>query len=296
MFGISLSLYDSFLAVVPQKKGFSTTLSGLGWSVGYIGGPLCLGIAYLMLGSRLPSVLQDYTVFFVTTAVFFLLCSLWPYKALPKDSLAGTPGTRAEKNPFARIRKTLDSWRELKHVFVFLVATYFIMDGVNTVVYFIALYAEIALGFSFGQIVVMILFVQIVGIFGTGIVCWIAEKIGEIKMLILCSLAWVAIITMIFFSRDYATFWWISALTGLVVGSTPAIARGFLGKIIPPERRAEIFGLNTFAGRIAVLVGPLLFGVFSTIIGMKTALLTLIPFFLIGAVLLFFVKTPNKNL
>ncbi|GAI81301.1 unnamed protein product, partial [marine sediment metagenome] len=97
---------------------------------------------------------------------------------------------------------------------------------------------------------------------------------------------WIVIIFLMFFFSSYRSFVYISALTGIVVGSTPAIARGFLGSIIPVEKRAELFGFNTFASRIATLIGPILFGITSSLWNMKIALFTVVPFFAVGVILL----------
>lgn len=287
-FGLSLSLYDSFITVVSQKKNLSTTLSGVGWAIGYIGGPLCLGIAWFLMGKKLPTELSDYRILFIVTGLYFFVCSLSPYFSLPKDetSQIAPKGLSA----FRTVRETLRSWRNMKHIFVFLLAMYFIMDGLTTVVYFVSLYTKVSLGFSIEQIVMLLLIVQGVGIFATAIVSQLAEKFGEIRVLILCSIIWIIIILLIFFKGDYNSFLYISALTGIVIGSTPAIARGLLGKIIPTEKRAEFFGFNTFASRIATLIGPLIYGIAASIWNMKVALFTVIPFFIIGAILLVYLQ------
>lgn len=285
-FGLSLSLYDSFIAVVPQEKKVSTTLSGIGWAIGYIGGPLCLLIAWFLMGRRLPVDLSDYSMLFLVTGLFFFAFSIWPYYSLPKDEITPGPSVNVSLSSFRTVWATLRSWRDLKHIFIFLLAMYFIMDGLTTIVYFVSLFAKVSLGFSIEQIVVLLLIVQVVGIFATAIICWLAQRFGEIKFLIFCSMIWIVIIFLMFFFSSYRSFVYISALTGIVVGSTPAIARGFLGSIIPVEKRAELFGFNTFASRIATLIGPILFGITSSLWNMKIALFTVVPFFAVGVILL----------
>jgi len=290
-FGLSLSLYDSFITVVPQEKNVSTTLSGIGWAIGYIGGPLCLLIAWFLMGGKLPADLSDYRTLFLVTGLFFFAFSIWPYLSLPKDTKDNTiPIMKAGLSAFQTVRDTLTSWRNMKQIFVFLLAMYFIMDGLTTMVYFVSLFAKVNLGFTIEQIVQLLLIVQIIGIPATVIMCWLAEKVGEIKLLILCSILWIVISILIFFSSDYVSFRIVAYLTGIVIGSTPAIARGFFGKIIPVEKRAEFFGFNTFAGRIATLVGPLIFGIVSSLWDMRIAILTVIPFFIIGAILLVYLN------
>lgn len=292
-FGLSLSLYDSFITVVPQKKNVSTTLSGVGWAIGYIGGPLCLLIAWFLMGRKLPVDLSDYWTLFLVTGLFFFVFSIWPYRSLPKDSQR--PTVNAGLSAFRTVWNTLHSWRDMKHIFVFLLAMYCIMDGLTTMVYFVSLFAKVNLGFTIEQIVGLLLIVQCIGIPATAMMGWLAEKFGEIKFLILCSILWVIISFLIFFSSDYASFRIVAYLTGIVIGSTPAIARGFLGKIIPVEKRAEFFGFNTLAGRMATLIGPLIFGFVSFLWNMRIAILTAIPFFTLGAILLIYLNMSFRR-
>lgn len=292
-FGLSLSLYDSFITVVPQQKNVSTTLSGIGWAIGYIGGPLCLLIAWFLMGRKLPVDLSDYRILFLVTGLFFFVFSIWPYRSLPKDSQR--PTVNAGLSAFRTVWNTLHSWRDMKRIFVFLLAMYCIMDGLTTMVYFVSLFAKINLGFTIEQIVGLLLIVQCIGIPATAMMGWLAEKFGEIKFLILCSILWIVISFLIFFSSDYASFRVVAYLTGIVIGSTPAIARGFFGKIIPVEKRAEFFGFNTLAGRMATLIGPLIFGFVSFFWNMRIAILTAIPFFTLGAILLIYLNVSFRR-
>jgi len=295
-FGLSLSLYDSFIAVVPQEKNVSTTLSGIGWAIGYIGGPLCLLIAWFLMGGKLPVDFLDYRTLFLVTGLFFFTFSIWPYLSLPKDTKNSmTAIMKTGLSAFRTVLDTLKSWRDMKHIFVFLLAMYFIMDGLTTMVYFVSLFAKVNLGFTIKQTVQLLLIVQIIGIPATTMMCWLAEKVGEIKLLILCSMLWIVISILIFFSSDYVSFRIVAYLTGIVIGSTPAIARGFFGKIIPVEKRAELFGFNTFAGRIATLIGPLIFGIVSYLWNMGIAILTAIPFFIVGAILLVYLNVNFRR-
>ena len=283
-FGVSLFLYDSFLVVIPRDKNISTTVSGVGWAIGYIGGPLCLFFIWVILGT-LPQSHTDYNLVFVLTALFFLFCIVWPLKVLPKDN--------SEKNELENLNfiKTVwltvsSSWHNKKEVFMFLAAMYFIMDGLITIVYFTALFAKKELGFDIGQIVTLLLIVQFIAVPFTILFCWLGEKKGELPILIICSFIWCIIVALMYFNNDYKQYFVISALTGIVIGSTPALSRGFLSKIIPVEKRAELFGFNSFAGRVATIIGPVLFGILSVKYNMRIALLSVLPFFCIGMLIL----------
>lgn len=284
-FAVAHSLYDSFVGVITPKSGSATVLSGLGWAVGYVGGPLCLGFAWLMLGGRLPVSFEDYELVFMVTAAFFLVASFWSFRALPTDR-KDLP--RDDGNSLRAAWTTIRNWREQPQIFTFLAAMYCLMDGLTTMVYFVSLFASEVLSFSIGQIVGLLVLVQVIGIFTTAGMALLADRVGEVRVLILMSFVWIAIAVLIFLAESFQSFVVVALLTGLVIGSTPAIGRGYLAKLIPAERRAELFGFNTLAGRIATLIGPLLFGIAAGIWDMRIAVLTSIPFFVMGAFILMY--------
>ena len=292
-FGLSRSLFDSFITVISPGKNVSTTLSGLSCSMGYIGGPLCLLIVWLMIGQKWPGNLSDYRLVFLTTGLFFLIFSLWTYVSLPRDEQGKSASFK--KHTFQMVWHTLHKWKTMKHIFIFLFAMYFIVSGTTTIIYFISLFAKTHLQFNIGQIVYLLLIVQGVGIFATVGICWLAEKYGELKFLIICTGLWILIIFLMFISHDYTSFLSIAALSGIVLGSTPAIARGFFGKIIPVDQRAEFYGFNTLVSRVAAIIGPLVFGFTSSLWDMRIALLTIIPFLLTAVVLLIYLSNKNEE-
>jgi UMF1 family MFS transporter len=284
-FGIALSLYDSFVVVVPSKKTSPTMLSGVGWSLGYVGGLACLGLAYLVAGRVLPSSEPSYVSYFLVAGIFFFVCAIPTYLTLPNDDGPSPGAVRQRVASFRKVWLTLKS-REHRHLLIFLLAMYFVMDGVTTIVYFTSLYAQDALGFNIGQVVWLLVIVQLVAIPATVGLAWLADRWGEVRTLVVSTCLWVTLLVMIYFATSYGFFMIISVLTGFAVGSSPAIARGYLAKKIPPDQRAEFFGFNTFVGRMAALLGPLAFGVVASAAGMRAAVWSILPFFLAGLILL----------
>ena len=141
----------------------------------------------------------------------------------------------------------------------------------------------------------LLLIVQFVAVPATVILCWLGEKKGEVKFIIFCTILWCLIVVLMFFYSSYQYYYFIAAATGLVIGSTPALGRGYLSKIIPKEKRAELFGFNAFASKIATIFGPVVFGFVSVRLNMRIALLTVIPFFVIGVILLLFLQNQIKK-
>lgn len=92
-------------------------------------------------------------------------------------------------------------------------------------------------------------------------------------------------------TKEY--FYIVALLTGFVIGSSQAIARSWLSKIIPKEKRCEFFGFNGFAGKISATTGPIVFGAVSSFSGnQRLAVLTIVPFLIISFLL--FLKTKEK--
>lgn len=285
-FGLALFLYDSQLIDARPTRENITFLSGIGWAIGYIGGPLCVLIIYFVLKQSVPETLEEYRLAFLIVAVFFALIAIPSVFLMSPEVNSGANATN-EKEKLLWLFRT---FKHNKHIITFLAAIYLVSDGLITVVYFISIYSKEELGLSLSEIVFFLTVVQLVGIFATIFFSYLAQKVGEIRILILCALIWCMIVVLLYSTKNPDTFYLIALLTGLVVGSTPAIARGYLARITPTQHRAEVFGFNAFASRFASIIGPLIFVVISAKYGMRPAMLSIIPFFLLGMVLLFTVQ------
>lgn len=294
-FGTALFLYDSFLVVVPSEHEASTTVSGIGWALGYGGGLACLAVIVAFIDWRVPPGQSGMHLAFIVTAGFFLLFSIVPYRILPPD----TPPLEFtdSRNSFQVVLETVrHTWPGKRLVFLFLVAMYFIQDGLTTVVYFTGIYAKQELQFDWSEIMLLIILTNVVGTLTTAPLSALGERIGEVRMLLATVVTWVGIVIAISVLSDPAHFYVIACITGMVIGTTPAVARGFLSKIIPEDRRAELFGFNSFAGRIATFFGPLMFGIFSSLFSMRVALLVaVLPFFALGAVMMVLVGRESNR-
>lgn len=280
-FGLSLFSYDALVIDAVEDVKEATTLSGAGWALGYVGGPLCLGIALIYLGKMAPISEEEFRFVFAMTSLFFLIFAM--------PMLLGKISVLSEKtddsivpNPIALIR----NWKEHRKVFSFLIAIYFVSDALITIVYFVSIYAKNSLNLSLEDIVFFMFYVQAVAIPATYLISRWANQNREIKALTFCTAVWAIIVVALYFVTTNLHFYIVGAATGLVVGTTPALARGYLAKIIPMELRSEFFGFNVTMGRLASLIGPIIFTIAASAYNMKVALLTVLPFLLIGLILL----------
>ena len=142
------------------------------------------------------------------------------------------------------------------------------------------------------EILASFLIVQIIGIPSTIIFCNLSEKFGYIKTFILTIILWLLISVFFLIVNSTTHFYILSVLVGLVIGTTPALARAILATFLKKRTDiAEIFGFNSFASRSSSILGPLIFGIISTVTkNQKLALASLFFFFIVGLLLILKIK------
>lgn len=296
MFGIALFLYDSLMIDAKPDRVNLTLLSGFGWALGYIGGPLCVLIIWVLGGFEVPATYTEFRDAFLIVGAFFAAFAILSIRHMASEvqkPINSTKEAPAQTDKVGRSLKETLFWlprnyRSNKNLIIFLIAIYFITDGLVTVTYFISLFAKDELGLTLSEIVWFLTLAQMIAIPATILFSYIARKLGEIPILVACSLIWTVIVLLLYTVTDTSVFYLIALLTGLVVGSTPSIARGFLGRITPIEHRAEVFGFNAFAGRLASVIGPVIFVIVTGAYGFRAGMLSVVPFFLIGSVILIY--------
>lgn len=284
---VATLLYDSFLKTL-SGGGTSHFLSGLGWGIGYAGGILCLVFTYpLLKGGLAPENLANYRLAFLITAVFYLVFAIPTLMTLPaRDTVPASNGGSPWRS-YARVFSTLKNWRAHRLIFLFLLGFYLLSDGVTTVIYFTSIYLSKTFSMPLDKILVMTVIIQAVGIVTTPIFGWAADKFPEKRVLLTTVVIWCGAVSVMAFGTGSSTPIWMSVLIGLVIGSSQAICRGIYARIVPVEKQAEFFGFNAMAGRVATLLGPLVFGLVSSSTGsQRIGLVSLLIFFVLGGVVI----------
>jgi UMF1 family MFS transporter len=171
-----------------------------------------------------------------------------------------------------------------------IVALYFITDVVLTAIYYTANFLATTYGLPGRTILLLIAAIQAIGFPATWVAGHLADRYGAKHVLLWCVLAWF--VTLVMLSRA-ATLSVVCVLLGLTVGSTQAVGRTLLAKVVPAPRAAEFFGYNGLSSKIAASVGPLIFGTVSSLAGdQRVAWLSLVPLLAIGAILLAPIHEP----
>jgi UMF1 family MFS transporter len=292
MYASGENFIAAFLPEIATKKNIAR-ISGYGWSLGYVGGLLVLGmcLAYIQWArAHGDSAAQYVPVTMWITAVMFALAALPTFiwlreRATPKTSEIKQSYFRVG---FARVRHTLRHARHYRDLFRFLVTLAVYYCGINTVVVLAAVYAQEEMGFSMSENIALILVVNVtaaIGAFGFGL---IQDRIGSVRTLLITLGVWIVALVTAYFVESRAGFWIIANLIGVALGASQSAGRALVGQFSPRERTAEFFGLWGLFGKLAAVVGPLTYGAVTYIShgNHRLALLVTAGYFVVGFLLL----------
>ena len=290
-YAIGENITAAFLPELARPEALGK-VSGWGWSWGYVGGLVALGLclAWIMSAeSRGMTTSEAVPATNIITAIVYLLGALVTFAWLKERAipLAKTEGQDTE-GALARLMKTAreaSRYRDL--IRVFLCGTCY-QAGVSTVITLAAIYAQEVMGFTTKGTLVLVLVVNVtacVGAFGFG---YLQDIIGKKKALAITLVGWMAMVLFAWFAVTPPLFWLAANLAGLCMGSSQSAGRALVAYFSPPERSAEFFGLWGVATRLAAVLGPLTYGVVSWISGNNHRLAMLITgvFFIAALIVL----------
>lgn len=276
--------YDALLVDVASENQMSS-ISSLGYSLGYLGGGLLLIINALAVQSPstffLTSAAQAIRWSFVSVVVWWFVFSL-PLFLFVKDSK--TPAKKISfKKIFIELKKSFQHLKSDKRLLWFLVAYIFYIDGVNTIIKMAADFA-LNIGLSSNDLIKAIILVQFIGFPATLVFAAIAKKYGDL-FVITIGIAIYSFITLFSVFISTATeFYVLACVLGLTQGGLQAMSRSYFGKMIPENRSGEFFGIYNMVGKFSAILGPLLMAFLSLITGSARASIgVVIVFFILGA-------------
>jgi len=260
--------YDALLPSVAGEKRVDF-VSGLGFAFGYLGGGILLVINALMARYPslfgLPDAILGIRFSFLTVAVwwgvFTLPLLLWVAEP-ERPAASASEGLAAG---FRRVLQTFAKIRRMPMTFMFLVAYWLYIDGVDTIVRMAADFG-LSIGFSLNTILLAFLITQFIG-FPCAI---LFGKLGEHwdpKKSILIGIAVYFLVTLYAIQMTGSHEFYMLAVTiGLVQGGVQALSRSYYSRLIPPNREAEFFGFYNMLGKFAAILGPALIGTIGMLI------------------------------
>ncbi len=288
-FEAGLIFYDSFLPEITRPKNFGR-VSGYGFAMGYLGSLSSLLI--LLPFIQMELIRESFPV----AALFFLVFALPTLILLKEKRKEREKGVSYITIGVKRVWFTISHLRKYRNLATFLLSFFFFIEGVNTIIYFAGIYATTTLGFTKGELIIFFMSVQGTAILGSILFGVIADTIGRKKSLMITLGIWIFTTTMAFWVTEKSYFYVVGFLAGGAMGSSQSIARALMSQLTPAEKKTEFFGFYSFFGKSSAVLGPVLFGVISTVTGsQRYAILSLLFFFVVGIIVLSFVKEEDPS-
>ena len=286
------SLTAAFLPELAKREAMGR-VSGWGWSFGYFGGMLSLGLSlgYVLWAQRKGLQASEYVpVTMLITAAVYGLASLATFALLPERALpqSGRTTTGGLRESLARLRQTLRMARQHVDFCWLLACGAAYQAGISVVIALAAVYAEQVLGFKQTDTMMLVFLVNIaaaLGAFGFGAY---QDRVGHKPALAITLVGWIVMTVLAVLAQGPALFWVAAVIAGLCMGSSQSAGRAIAGVFAPRRRLAEFYGLWTFATRLASIIGPVTYGLVTWLTGgnHRLAILSTALFFVAGLLLL----------
>jgi UMF1 family MFS transporter len=288
----TLVFYDSLLPHVARQDEVDR-VSTAGYALGYLGSGLLMAVNLLSIQKPhlfgLPDKETATRVAFLSVAVWWLVFSIPLFRRVPeppRSPESGEAGRSLIVVGFTRIGHTLRELREYRQAFLLLVAFLIYNDGIGTIIRMAAPYGA-EMGLPEGALIGSLLVVQFVGIPFAFLFGMVAGRIGAKRALYIALAVYVGITVTAYYMRTALHFFILAMLVGTVMGGAQALSRSLFSTMIPRHKSSEFFGFFGVFEKFAGIFGPGAFAVIISATGSgRTAILSVIPFFVAGAALL----------
>ena len=293
-FGYSTSLifYDSMLTDVTTEDKMDT-VSSQGYAWGYIGSciPFVLCLALVLLADKIGITMElAMGLSFLIVAAWWVLTSL-PLLRNYRQTHYVERQKHAVRQTFSRLGHTLLGLGKDKQVLFFLLAFFFYIDGVYTIIDMATAYGS-ALGLDSTGLLLALLVTQIVAFPCAILFGRLARRFSSEALITVCILAYTGITIFAVFMTNQAQFWVLAVCVGMFQGGIQALSRSYFAKIIPPEKSGEYFGLLDICGKGAAFVGTGIVSIVSQLTGdINKGVGAIAVLFVLG--ILFFRKTVS---
>ena len=304
----SVVFYEALLPHIAKTSEIDR-VSSAGYAMGYIGGGLLLAVNLAWIQQPglfgLPSGdgLSDQAaslparLAFVSVAVWWVAFSIPLFRRVPEPARTLEPDEagrgRVVSTAFARLGETLRQLVGFRQAFLMLLAFLIYNDGIQTIIKMATAYGtEIGIGQS--ALITAVLMVQFVGVPFAFLFGALASRIGAKRSVFIGLLAYTIISIIGYYMTTATHFFMLAGLVGMVQGGTQALSRSLFATLIPAHKSGEFFGFYSVFEKFSSIFGPLLFSLTIAATGSsRNAILSVIAFFAIGAVVLAFVDVEK---
>jgi UMF1 family MFS transporter len=280
--------YDAFLVDVATEERMDR-VSTYGFALGYIGGstiPFVLSILLIMFGesigiSRTTAVKAS----FLFTAFWWIVFTI-PMLRNVKQRYFLPPSEHIIHDSFARLSKTLRQIRSHRKMFLFLIAYFFYIDGLNTIIHMAAVFGD-SIGIVSDMLMIAVLVIPILSFPFTILYGKLAQRFGSKKMILVGICIYLLVCLLAFRMTSAVEFWILAILVATSQGGIQALSRSYFAKLVPKENANEYFGFYNILGKFAAIIGPALYALTSQLTGdSRNGLASISLLFIIGGVLM----------
>ena len=293
-FNGSLVFYDSMLTDITTDERMDK-VSSHGYAWGYIGSciPFIISIAMISLGPKIGVSAQGTIVFaFVLTALWWLIFSIPLYKSYEQKYFV----PKANDKVFKKLKETFREIKSDKTVYLFLIAFFFYIDGVYTIINMATAYGT-SLGLSSTGLMLALLVTQIVAFPCALYFAKISKNKKTSSLIKVCIAAYTAIALYAVQLDKLYEFWILAVGVGMFQGAIQALSRSYYAKIIPKEKSAEYFALMDIFGKGASIVGTMIVSIVSQITNSQNKAIVAIPvLFIIGLIVFNMAAKENREI
>lgn len=282
--------YDSLLPHVATDSE-QDMVSSRGYAMGYAGGGILLAINLVMImTAKTPEQTQ-----MMSRLSFLMVAVWWAVFSIPLLLWVKEPPRRVQNNElnrkpiqvaFSRLGHTFSEIKRFKELFKFILAFWLYNNGIGTIIFMASIYGK-ELKFSDTTVIGTLLMVQFVAIPFALLFGWLGKKMGTKRAIMLSIMIYAIIAIFGYFMTKEWHFWFLGFLVATVQGGSQALSRSLFGRMVPRSKSAEFFSFFSVSEKVAGTVGPLLFGLVSTLMkGSRLSIVSLIIFFIAGVYLL----------
>ncbi|MFQ5794968.1 MAG: MFS transporter [Candidatus Bipolaricaulia bacterium] len=299
--------YDAFLPQIASEDKIDW-VSGKGYAFGYIGGGLQFAIALgLVAGHEVLGISEALAV-----RIGMAMAGLWwagftlvalkhlkeaeTTEKMPEEYKSKAKWRAYTAIGLTRTFKTFKKIARFKHLLIFLIAFMIYNDGIGTVIIMATIFGKEELQLSTTTLMVTLLIVQFVASVGALLFGKLAGHIGTKYAVMVSLVLWSGVVTYAYFMHTATEYLILGVIVGIVLGGSQALSRSFYGSMIPEEASAEFYGFYSVFSKFSAIWGPVAFAVIRQVTGTaRLSIISLIVFFIVGLILLYFVDEEQAR-
>ena len=295
--------YNAYLPEIVSRKKIGR-ISGIGWGAGYLGGLLAMLVAMIgfvsaddpWFGLKIETG-EHIRATNILVAVWFFIFTLPAilYLKEKKVESANRIGI-VVLNSIQELKKTFQEIKIYKNTDRFLISRLIYNDGLVTIFAFGAIYASGTFGFTFNEIMIFGIVLNIAAGSGAFLMGYIDDVIGG-KLTIQISLIGLMIAVLLaVFANSKLLFWVSGIIVGLFAGPNQSASRSLMGRLTPPDKINEFYGFFAFSGKLTSFLGPMLLGIFTKYFSsQRYGVAVVFIFFFVGFLLMRNVNEPDAD-